>query len=99
MISSSDVTFLSWPGRSVNPNFRQYQSYRGNECNIFVAWKFDQKQFQESLFAQPFKITFKSSSHLTLISCRCPVTLSTHTFSQYQFYKNDDKFTYCLKNH
>ena len=27
----SDVTFLSWPGKSVNPNFRQYQSHRNND--------------------------------------------------------------------
>ena len=33
-----------------NSNFRQYQSYRSNECNI-IAWKFDQKRLQESLFA------------------------------------------------
>ena len=35
----SDVTFSSWPGKSVNPNFRQYQSYRNKDkfnccCNI-----------------------------------------------------------------
>ena len=27
----SDVTFPSWPGKSVNPNFRQYQSCRNND--------------------------------------------------------------------
>ena len=26
----SDVTFPSWPGKSVNPNFRQYQSDKNN---------------------------------------------------------------------
>ena len=27
----SDVFFPSWPGKSVNPNFRQHQSYRNND--------------------------------------------------------------------
>ena len=30
---------------------------------------------------KPFRFTSKSSSHLTSISRRCPVTLSTHAFS------------------
>ena len=30
MKSISDVTFPSWPGKSVNPQFSQYQSYKNN---------------------------------------------------------------------
>ena len=30
-ISLSDVTFPMWPGKSVNPNFWQYQSDRNND--------------------------------------------------------------------
>ena len=33
------------------------------------------------LHPKPFRFTSKSSSHLTSISRRCPVTLSTHAFS------------------
>ena len=52
------------------------------------------------LHSKSFKITFKSSSHLTSISCRCMVTLPHNRhFSPCQSYKKDDKFTYCLENH
>ena len=46
----SDAIFLSWPGKSVNPNFRQYQ-YKKTVKNSIVAWKFDLKWLQESLYA------------------------------------------------
>ena len=46
------------------------------------------------LYSKPFKLTFKSSSHLASVSWCCLVTLSTHTFPNI-----NDKFTYCLQNH
>ena len=38
----SNVTFPAWPGKSVNPNFPQYQSYRNNgkfNCSLKIQSK------------------------------------------------------------
>ena len=55
----SDVTFPSWPGISVNLNFRQCQSYR-KMTNLVVAWNFIKKG-GKNLYMHPksFNIVFK----------------------------------------
>ena len=42
---------------------------------------------------------FKSNSYLTSLFCRCPVNPSNPLFPQYQYYKNNQKFTCCFKCH
>ena len=77
-----DVICLSRPGKSVNPNFRQYQSYRKND-KFNCCLEIQQKKVCESLYLHPkhFKTTFKSDSYLMSISRRGAVTPSAPAFS------------------
>ena len=51
------------------------------------------------LHSKYFKSTFKSNSYLIVNFLSWPsISVNPH-FSQYQSYKNNDKFTCCLKNH
>ena len=45
----SDVTYLSWPGKSANPIFSNINLTETMK-NLIVAWIFNQKWPQESLF-------------------------------------------------
>ena len=59
IILLSDVTFPSWPSKSVNPNFRQYNSYRNNDkfnCYLEIQSKRDAR------------ISISTLSTLTLLS-------------------------------
>ena len=70
IIFLSDVTFPSWPGKFVNPNFPQNTSDRHNnkfDCCLKIQSKAAAKI---CLHPGDFKTTFKSNSYLTSISCQ-----------------------------
>ena len=67
---TSDFTFPSWPGKSVNPNFRQYQSHRNNDkfnCCLQIQSKTDAR----IPIYTPHPLTLPSN-HIH-ISCPFPV--------------------------
>ena len=70
----SDITFLLWPGKSVNLNFRKYQSYRNNDKFNFCLEIFGYLQ------PKPLNAASKSHSYLISLSRRCLVNPSTPTF-------------------
>ena len=81
IIFLSDITFPSWPCKSVNSNFVQYQSDRDNNkfnCCLEIQSKMPARISVCTL--KPFKFTFKSNSYLMPISRRGPVNSSTPTF-------------------
>ena len=76
----SDVAFPSWHGKSVNPNFRQYQSHRNYDqfnCCLEIQSKTDARIY---FHLKPFNTTFKSHSYLMSLSRRGSVNPSTSTF-------------------
>ena len=95
----SDVTFPSWPGKSVNPQFSQYQSYKNN-YKFTCCFKCHQKT--------ALIISITTHSHLLRkkIVFLSDVTFPSWPgkpvnpqFSQYQSYKNNYIFTCCFKCH
>ena len=89
----SNVTFSAWPGKSVNPNFLQYQSDKNVKKII--------KDSCKNLYLHPksFKTTVKSNSYLMSISRRGPITPSTPTFPNIDVTKATENLLVVLKCH
>ena len=66
----SDVTFPSWPGKSVNSNFRQQQSYGNNDK--FNCWLETQPKSAAKISTCTLN-TLKLPSNQINISCQFPV--------------------------
>ena len=83
----SGVSFPSWPGNSVKPNFPQYESDRRNKkFNYTLEIKNGCKNL--CLNSKLFQITLKSNSYPMPISRRGPVNFVNPLFPKNQFYKN-----------
>ena len=76
----SDASFLSWPGKSVNLNFRQYQ-YKKTVKNSIVAWKFDLKWLQESLYALSTLLNYLQTKFISDINILSWPSKSVNTLS------------------
>ena len=63
----SDHTFPLWPSKSVNLNFRQYQSDRTNK-KFNCCLEIQSEMAAKNLYHKPFKITLKPNSYLMSIN-------------------------------
>ena len=95
----SDVTFLSWPDKSVKPNFPPNQSYRNNNkfnCCLEIQSKTDARISICTLtLYNCLQIKFISNVTFPL----WPGNSVNPHFSQYKSYKSNYKFTCCFKCH
>ena len=100
----SDVNFPPWLGKSVNPNFWQYQPNRNNDkftCSLEI-----QSNITEIITIctlNPLKVPL-NQIHIWYqfpVNVKLPwPSKSVHPhFSQYQSYKNNGKFNCCFQNH
>ena len=78
---------MSWPGKSVNPNFQHYQSDNSNN-KLLIAWI---KNGWTDLFfhLKPFKITLKPNWYLTSVLCHDLLNLSSPTFGNINLTKSN----------